>query len=62
MTQRPKRAVQTTIRIDLDVYKALEARRQSFKETHSAILKRILEEKPAVTPMLLALPKDGERQ
>jgi len=53
-----KRALQTAIRIDLEVYKALEARRQSFKETHSVILKRILEEKATT-----AVPtNEGDRQ
>jgi hypothetical protein len=33
----------TNISIDLEVYKALEARRQSFDETHNAILRRVLE-------------------
>jgi hypothetical protein len=32
----------TNIRVDLDVYKALEARRSSFNETHNAILRRAL--------------------
>ena len=33
----------TQISIDLDVYKALEARRLSFDEPHNAIMRRVLE-------------------
>jgi hypothetical protein len=37
----------TNIPIDLEVYKALEARRISFDEPHNAILRRVLEIKGA---------------
>ena len=42
------------IAVDLEVYKALEARREAFSETHNDILRRTLDiaSRPATSPLL----------
>jgi hypothetical protein len=46
------------IPVDLDVYKALEARRQTFSESHNDILRRALGISPKTTATLGPVPEE----
>jgi len=46
------------IPVDLEVYKALEARRQTFSESHNDILRRALGISPMAAAALIPMPEE----